>query len=135
MYTIDYSYFDFLKFCLGTTSVIPDISNINWAELLDFSRKQTIAGIYWQGIKRLENKKNMPSEDNIMEWLGEYQKIIRRNSIVDKALTKLSLLLNNNSIKFFVFKGQTVAQYYQVPESRTSGDVDFYIFKNRFTVW
>lgn len=129
MDTIDYSYFDFLKFCLGTTSVIPDISNINWAELLDFSRKQTIAGIYWQGIKRLENKKNMPSEDNVMEWLGEYQKIIRRNSIVDKALTKLSLLLNNNSIKFFVFKGQTVAQYYQVPESRTSGDVDFYIFK------
>ena len=35
----------------------------------------------------------------------------------------------DNGIGFFVFKGQTVASYYPTPEMRTSGDVDFYVFK------
>ncbi len=36
--------------------------------------------------------------------------------------------MNDNKIAFFVFKGQTVARYYPIPESRTSGDIDFYVF-------
>lgn len=37
--------------------------------------------------------------------------------------------MHDNSISFFVFKGQTAASYYPHPEMRTSGDVDFYVFK------
>lgn len=37
--------------------------------------------------------------------------------------------MRDNGIVFFVFKGQVIASYYPSPEMRTSGDVDFYVFK------
>lgn len=126
----DQSYIDFLSFCLSPAAdYIESLDFINWSHLLEFAKKQTIVGIYCQGIQRLGDFANKPSEDDVMEWMGEYQKIVRRNSKVDKAVVNLSKLLKSNKIEFFIFKGQTVAQYYPVPESRTSGDVDFYVFK------
>lgn len=134
----EHTYIDFLRWCLHPTTEIPScVSEINWQELLAFAKKQTIVGIYWQGIQKLGDFANKPSENDVMEWMGEYQKIVCRNSKVDKAVTNLSQLLKDNGIGFFVFKGQTVAQSYPVPESRTSGDIDFYIFKkdwNKATV-
>lgn len=122
-------YMDFLQWCLHPIDAAPAcVSEINWQELLEFAKKQTIVGIYWQGIKRLGDIANKPSEDDVMEWMGEYTKITRRNTKIDAAVANLTKFMNDNSIDFFVFKGQTVAQYYSMPESRTSGDIDFYVF-------
>ena len=105
------------------------ISEIDWQGLLKFAKKQTIIGIYWQGIQRLGDVANKPSEDDVMEWMGEYTKIVRRNTKTDDAVAWLAKFLQSNDIGFFMFKGQTVASYYPTPEIRTSGDVDFYVFK------
>jgi hypothetical protein len=122
-------YIEFLCCCLHPTDVIPVCtSDINWLELLKFAKQQTIVGIYWQGIKRLGDIPNKPSEDDVMEWMGEYQKITRRNTKIDESVVNLTNFMNANGIGFFVFKGQTVAQYYSMPKSRTSGDIDFYVF-------
>ena len=123
-------YMEFLRWCLHPNDVIPaSVSDIDWKGLLSFAKKQTIVGIYWQGIQRLGDIANKPSEDDVMEWMGEYQNIVRRNSNVDKEVIKLVSFLEDMGIKFFIFKGQSVAQYYPIPESRTSGDVDFYVFR------
>lgn len=105
------------------------ISEIDWQGLLKFAKKQTIVGIYWQGIQRLGDVANKPSEDDVMEWMGEYTKIVRRNTKTDDAVAWLAKFMRSNDIGFFVFKGQTIALYYPIPEMRTSGDVDFYVFK------
>ena len=105
------------------------ISEIDWQGLLKFAKKQTIVGIYWQGIQRLGDVANKPSEDDVMEWMGEYTKIVRRNTKTDDAVAWLAKFMRSNDIGFFVFKGQTIASYYPIPEMRTSGDVDFYVFK------
>ena len=104
-------------------------SEIDWQGLLKFAKKQTIVGIYWQGIQRLGDVANKPSEDDVMEWMGEYTKIVRRNTKTDDAVAWLAKFMRSNDIGFFVFKGQTIASYYPIPEMRTSGDVDFYVFK------
>ena len=118
----------FLSWCLHPTDNIPaGASKINWQELLAFAKKQTIIGIYWQGIQRLGDVANKPSEDDVMDWMGEYTKIVRRNTKTDDAVAWLAKFMRSNDIGFFVFKGQTVASYYPTPEIRTSGDVDFYV--------
>lgn len=123
-------FLDFLRWCLHPTPEIPScVSDISWQELLTFAKKQTIVGIYWQGIQRLGDLANKPSEDDVMEWMGEYQKIVRKNAKTDEAVVKLTKFMHDNGVDFFVFKGQTVARYYPIPESRTSGDVDFYVFE------
>ena len=126
----DSAYIDFLRWCLHPTGNIPACtSTINWQELLAFAKKQTIVGIYWQGIQRLGDIPNKPSEDDVMDWMGAYTKIVRRNVKTDDAVAKLTKIMRDNGIAFFVFKGQTVASYYPTSGMRTSGDVDFYVFK------
>lgn len=121
---------NFLRCCLHPNSEIPlCVSDSNWQELLTFAKKQTIVGIYWQGIQRLGDVANKPTEDDVMDWMGEYTKIVRRNTKTDDAVAWLAKFMRSNDIDFFVFKGQTVASYYPTPEIRTSGDVDFYVFK------
>ena len=121
---------EFLRWCLHPIDNVPAcISKISWQELLAFAKKQTIVGIYWQGIQRLGNISNKPSEDDVMDWMGNNTKIVRRNVKTDEAVVKLTKLMLDNGIGFFVFKGQTIASYYPIPEMRTSGDVDFYVFK------
>ena len=123
-------YISFLRWCQHPTGKAPvGISKIDWQELLSFAKKQTIIGIYWQGIQRLVDVANKPSEDDVMDWMGEYTKIVRRNTKTDDAVAGLAKFMHINDIGFFVFKGQTVASYYPTPEIRTSGDVDFYVFK------
>ena len=126
----DSAYVDFLRWCLHPAGNIPaSTSTINWQELLAFAKKQTIVGIYWQGIQRLGDIANKPSEDDVMVWMGAYTKIVRRNIKTDDAVAKLTKIMRDNGIAFFVFKGQVIASYYPSPEMRTSGDVDFYVFK------
>ena len=123
-------YINFLRWCQHPTGKVPvAMSKIDWQELLSFAKKQTIIGIYWQGIQRLGDVANKPSEDDVMDWMGEYTKIVRRNTKTDDAVAWLANFMHSNDIGFFVFKGQTVASYYPTPEIRTSGDVDFYVFK------
>ena len=123
-------YLEFIRWSLHHTDAAPSfISEIDWQELLSFAKKQTIIGIFWQGIQRLGDVANKPSEDDVMDWMGEYTKIVRRNAKTDEAVAWLAKFMRSNDIGFFVFKGQTVASYYPTPEMRTSGDVDFYVFK------
>lgn len=123
-------YIEFLRWCLLPTDTVPSCTaNINWQELLGLAKKQTVVGLYLQGIQRLGDVANKPSEDDVMDWMGEYTKIVRRNTKTDDAVAWLAKLMRSNDIGFFVFKGQTVALYYPTPEIRTSGDVDFYVFK------
>ena len=124
------NYLEFIRWSLHHNDAAPSfISEIDWQELLSFAKKQTIIGIYLQGIQRLGDVANKPSEDDVMDWMGEYTKIVRRNTKTDDAVAWLAKSMHSNDIGFFVFKGQTVASYYPTPEIRTSGDVDFYLFK------
>lgn len=124
------TYIEFLRWCLHPTVDSPKyFTDIDWHELLTFAKKQTIVGIYWQGMQRLGDASNKPSEDEVMEWMGEYTKIVRKNKKTDEAVASLTKLMNDNGIGFFMFKGQAVARFYPIPVARTSGDVDFYVFK------
>ena len=126
----DSAYVDFLRWCLHPAgNITPFTSTINWQDLLSFAKKQTIVGIYWQGIQRLGDIANKPSEDDVIDWMGAYTKIARRNVKTDDAVTKLTKIMRDNGIAFFVFNGQGVASYYPSPEIRTSGNVDLYVFK------
>lgn len=65
----DSAYVDFLRWCLHPAGYIPACtSTINWQELLAFAMKQTIVGIYWQGIQRLGDIANKPLRT--MSWTG-----------------------------------------------------------------
>ncbi|MCH4213185.1 MAG: nucleotidyltransferase family protein, partial [Prevotella sp.] len=124
------NYIKFLRWSIHPSNETTTfVSRDDWRELLAFAKEQTIVGNYWYGIQRLGGAINRPSEGEVMEWMGAYTLIVRRNAKTNDAVVNLAKFMQSNNIDFFVFKGQTIASYYPFPEMRTSGDIDFYVFK------
>jgi hypothetical protein len=121
-------YIIFLRWCLHPAGNIPACTTINWQELLAFAKKQTIVGIYWQGIKRMSVlETNRPSEDDVMEWMVTVSKIAKQNRKVNAVAVKVTNGFRQQGFNACVLKGQGTALLYPTPSSRTPGDIDMYV--------
>ena len=120
----------FLSYCLSPDSqALPECAaRISWADLLQFTKKQSVVGVYWQGVKRMSGlETNRPSEDDVMDWMVEVSKIAKRNRKVNAVAVKVIKGFRQKGFEACVLKGQGNALLYPDPSSRTSGDIDVYV--------
>jgi hypothetical protein len=120
----------FLSYCLSPDSqALPECAaRISWADLLQFAKKQSVVGVYWQGVKRMSGlETNRPSEDDVMDWMVEVSKIAKRNRKVNAVAVKVIKGFRQKGFEACVLKGQGNALLYPDPSSRTSGDIDVYV--------
>lgn len=120
----------FLGYCLSPDSqALPECAaRISWADLLQFAKKQSVVGVYWQGVKRMSGlETNRPSEDDVMDWMVEVSKIAKRNRKVNAVAVKVANGFRQQGFDAFVLKGQGNALLYPDPSSRTPGDIDVYV--------
>ena len=120
----------FLSYCLSPDSqALPECAaRICWADLLQFAKKQSVVGVYWQGVKRMSVlETNRPSEDDVMDWMVEVSKIAKRNRKVNATAVKVVRDFQQKGFKTCVLKGQGNALLYPDPLSRTPGDIDIYV--------
>lgn len=120
----------FLSYCLSPDSqALPECAaRICWADLLQFAKKQSVVGVYWQGVKRMSIlETNRPSEDDVMDWMVEVSKIAKRNRKVNAVAVKVVNGFRQQSFDACVLKGQGNALLYPTPSSRTPGDIDVYV--------
>ena len=61
------------------------------------------------------------------------QQIQQRNAVMDCAVVELCQMMENEGIRVFVFKGQTVGYLYTEHALRQSGDIDFYCHQEDWT--
>lgn len=128
-------YISFLKWCLSTNQAVPkSISEINWQELLAFARKQSITGTYAsvilgdnQALSGCDWYGNRPSEDDVMDWMGEAIKLRRRNTTLFAKSAEVSEQLRRKGFENCILKGQGLALLYPDPYLRTAGDIDIYL--------
>ena len=129
--TIQQKYFlTFLSYCLSPDSqALPECAaRISWADLLQFAKKQSVVGVYWQGVKRMSGlETNRPSEDDVMDWMVEVSKIAKRNRKVNAVAVKVVKGFRQQGFDACVLKGQGNALLYPDPSSRTPGDIDVYV--------
>lgn len=120
----------FLGYCLSPNSqALPECAaRISWVDLLQFAKKQSVVGIYWQGVKRMSVlETNRPSEDDVMDWMVEVSKIAKRNRKVNAVAVKVTNGFRQQGFNACVLKGQGNALLYPDPLSRTPGDIDIYV--------
>ena len=123
-------FLQFLGYCLSPDSqALPECAaRICWADLLRFAKKQSVVGVYWQGVKRMSGlETNRPSEDDVMDWMVEVGKIAKRNRKVNAVAVKLANGFQQQGFDACVLKGQGNALLYPTPSSRTPGDIDMYV--------
>ena len=123
-------YLQFISYCLSSDSQsVPTCAKrMDWTGLLQFAEKQSIVGVCWQGVRRMDElNTNKPTEDEVLEWMAKASKIAKQNKKVNGVAAKVVAHFQQQGFEACVLKGQGNAQLYPDPLSRTPGDIDIYV--------
>ena len=100
-----------------------------WGELYSFTKKQSLVGVCFAGVQKLQLQRQEPPEMLYLTWMGMAAKIQQRNEVVNRQCVDLQKRLAAEGFSSCVLKGQGVALSY--PEHlrglRQSGDIDVWI--------
>ena len=101
-----------------------DIQDVDFEKLFKTVDEHSVNMICFDGVSNL--KDSLP-QNVYFDWMYFASRKMTNNEKLIKVQNKLTSLLEQNSIKYFVFKGLTFASYYQKPELRELGDIDYYV--------
>lgn len=116
------------------SDVNPDIQidgTINWYEVYQLAQEQSVQGLVLQGIEAVYGSPLVP-KILLLQWIGEVQIIEQRNKAMNQFIADLVLKMRNVDIYTLLVKGQGIAQCYERPLWRPSGDIDFLVSKDNF---
>lgn len=102
----------------------PDIridGTMDWQEVYRLATEQSILGLVLDGLEHSDVK---PPQVLLLQWIGEVQMIEQRNKTMNQFVAELVEKMRVADIYAILVKGQGVAQCYEKPLWRPSGDVD-----------
>lgn len=145
--TIEQLFFELIRVAIGTQlSLSRQPSPKEWAALYDIAKKQSLVGVCFAAVQRLQNlgtsgtlaPLSLPEMD-YLRWMGMAAKIQQRNEVVNRQCVEVERILAERGFKCSVMKGQAVAAYYRLHDNdddnpsmnlqglRQSGDIDVWV--------
>lgn len=102
---------------------------VDWGEVYRLAREQGVLGLVVVGVERVKNLHanlhvNIP-QVLLLQMIGEVQVIEQRNKAMNRLIAETVEKMREVGIYTMLVKGQGVAQCYERPLWRLSGDVDF----------
>lgn len=88
--------------------------------------KQAVGGLVAAALTEPDSGVVLPKKVAI-KLLAVINESFTSNSTINSSLQSLCKLLSEESIPYFVVKGQTVAVFYPQPSLRSPGDIDFFV--------
>lgn len=100
--------------------------NADWSLVYQLAQEQSVQGIVFRGIEKLRAKNLELSVPRVLllQWIGEVQVIEQRNKDMNAFIADLVAKMRDADIYTILVKGQGLAQCYEKPLLRCSGDVD-----------
>ena len=121
-------FFDFLRFCIGSESEIPDsLNEADWKELYAIAQKQCLVGILFDGIQRFPSSDVGISRELLLQWMAQCQMLEKANMRLNDAAIQVSEWFRKKGFRTCILKGQGNALMYPNPYSRTPGDIDIWV--------
>lgn len=102
---------------------------VNWDKIYQLAEEQSVIGVVLAGI---DHSKVKPPQDLLLQWIGEVQMIEQQNKSMNVFVAQLIEKLRKNDIYAILVKGQGIAQCYERPLWRTSGDIDLLLDSNNY---
>ena len=90
-------------------------------EVYQLAQEQSVQGLVLAGLEHSDLK---PPKELLLQWIGEVQIIEQRNKEMNVFVADLIEKLRKKDIYAILVKGQGIAQCYEKPLWRSSGDVD-----------
>lgn len=94
---------------------------IDWHDVYRLAREQTVQGLVLAGVECSDEK---PPKEFLLQWIGEVQLLEQRNKELNGFVAELIDGLRKENVYCLLVKGQGVAQCYEKPLWRESGDID-----------
>ena len=118
----------FLRYSIDDNAPLPEhIEQMDWDELLEFAKKQSIVGVLFHGMKRMGQHPCRPNKYQIVEWYTISEELKEENKQANRDAAMLTyLFFKKGNIKSCVIKGQANALMYPDPYMRTPGDIDLW---------
>ncbi len=108
--------------------------DVDWENVFQQAQEQSVQGLLLQGIEVLKAKGIDLSVPKVLllQWIGEVQVIEQRNKEMNAFIAELIDKLRKADIYALLVKGQGVAQCYENPLWRSSGDVDLLLSADNY---
>ena len=120
-------WFEFIRYAINLETPAPDLDGLDWEELYDFAKKQSIPGVMFSGVKRLKQEGCDIPRKIWLKWYMVEEKIEKRNAELNKVGIEVSEKFTKAGLRCCILKGQGNAQMYPCPGARTPGDIDLWL--------
>lgn len=108
--------------------------DVDWEKVYQMAGEQSVVGVVLAGIERLKgyDSRFAVSQDVLLQMIGEVQMMEQTNKAMNQFIEKLVGKMREADIYTLLVKGQGIAQCYERPLWRTSGDVDLLLSKDNY---
>ena len=103
---------------------------IDYVKLLNIAEEQAVLGLVNVGLEHVSDVK-VPQE-RVLQFIGNTLQIEQQNKAMNVFIAKLIAQMRKAGIYTLLVKGQGIAQCYEKPLWRTSGDVDLLLSDSNY---
>jgi len=105
-----------------------------WNYVYQLAQEQSVQGVVLQGLEELraKNLELRVPQTLLLQWIGEVQMIEQQNKDMNAFVAELIENLNESDVYAILVKGQGVAQCYEKPLWRCSGDIDLLLSSDNY---
>lgn len=104
---------------------------VDWTAVYRLAEEQSVAGLVAAGIDNLPSSER-PPQSVVLQFVGTTLQLEQRNKEMNAFVAQLIEKLRANDIYALLVKGQGIAQCYEKPLWRASGDVDLLLSDNNY---
>ena len=105
--------------------------SLDYNEILRLSEEQSVVGLVAAGIEHVFDVK-IPQKV-VLQFVGQTLQLEQRNSAMNTFIGDLVEKMREKGIYVLLVKGQGIAQCYERPLWRASGDIDFLLSEVNYT--
>ena len=116
-------FFELVKAGLWEKNVqLSSFQSIDYENVMQISEEQSVIGLVTAGLEHVSDVK-IPKEE-LLQYIGQSLQLEQQNQSMNAYVAELIELLRKNDVYAILVKGQGVAQCYEKPLWRASGDID-----------
>lgn len=104
--------------------------SIDYSRVLSLAEEQAVVGLAAAGIEHVIDVK-VPKED-VLQFVGQALQLEQRNTAMNSFIAGLVGKMRKGGIYTLLVKGQGIAQCYERPLWRASGDIDFLLSEENY---
>lgn len=105
-------------------------NKIEFQEINRLAEEQTVVGLVAAGLEHVTDMKE--SKEDLLQFVGRALQLEQRNESMNNFVGCLVKKMRENGIYALLLKGQGIAQCYERPQWRASGDVDFFLSEDNY---